>query len=303
MGRACGKQQINNYIQTWFYCLAKSLAIIHQQGVQHKNIKSRNILRKGSQVLDSDLGFKIFEPELTSSTTGTVDGGNTPMYSAPEVIAIEKRSRSADVFSFGCGFTAMLTIKGGASLAAYHEFRNITFKGQWGTSCQSCAYHKILDKVDEWFDGYPDKFREYRAFIRPMLAVDRLQRPTTEATAKAIRYFYHDVELTTCEACGKHFQSLARVSKANSKKDESWNLWASHSSTNPCTKLPTPNWPETATHSTFGYRRKAACCYYPHTISRSQAFIEAITDYHYNQYLIWTSPKSTSVFGPKQSLL
>lgn len=130
MGRACGKQQINNYIQTWFYCLAKSLAIIHQQGVQHKNIKSRNILRKGSQVLDSDLGFKIFEPELTSSTTGTVDGGNTPMYSAPEVIAIEKRSRSADVFSFGCGFTAMLTIKGGASLAAYHEFRNITFKGQ-----------------------------------------------------------------------------------------------------------------------------------------------------------------------------
>jgi serine/threonine protein kinase len=185
------------------------LAKIHQQGVRHKDIKSRYILLKDSQVLFADFGSSaIFKSELTSSTTGTVNSGNTPMYSAPEVMANEKRSRSADIFSLGCVFTEMLTVKKGKSLAEYHEFRQTIFEDQWGAPYQSCAYHKTLDKVDQWFDADPNTFKEYRVFVRPMLAVNRLERPTAEATAGAITKFYNKYQRfqpTSCKGCGTLF--------------------------------------------------------------------------------------------------
>jgi len=71
------------------------------------------------------------------------------MYSAPEVIAEQKRSRSADAFSLGCVFTKMLTILSGRSLAEYHAFRNTILKDEWENSYNTCAYHKMLDKVDK----------------------------------------------------------------------------------------------------------------------------------------------------------
>jgi serine/threonine protein kinase len=222
---AIESNQAGIQIRSWFYCLASALAGIHQQGVRHKDIKSRNILLKGSQLLYADFGSsRIFESELTRAITGTVNSGNTPMYSAPEVMQNQKRGRSADIFSLGCVFTEMLNIKGGKSLAEYHEFRKSTFIDQWGSSYETCAYHKTLGKVDEWFDASPTTFPEYRAFILPMLDVDRLQRPTAEATALAIRDFYRDLASTTCEACGKHSPIIEAIKMILTLKDVSWKL-------------------------------------------------------------------------------
>jgi len=187
----------------WFCCLATSLARIHCQGVRHKDIKSRNILLKDQTVLYADFGSsKIFESELTSSTTGTVKSGNTPMYSAPEVMKEQKRSRSADIFSLGCVFTEMLTVKRGRKLGDYHEFRKTKFKDEWGASYETCHYYKTLDRIDAWFELYPDCSQEYETLIRPMLDVDRLKRPTALAVAAAFRDFYHD-SASACQFCGR----------------------------------------------------------------------------------------------------
>jgi serine/threonine protein kinase len=186
---------------------------IHQQGVRHKDIKSRNILLKDGNVLYADFGpSKIFESELTSLTTGTVNSGNTPMYSAPEVMAHQKRSRSADIFSLGCVFTEILTVSMGRKLATYHEFRKTKFLDEWGGAYESCAYHKTLDKVDEWFsDSSSNLYGQsaYKAFIRPMLAVERDARPTASEVAHKIREHYRFGSLSEgCEWCNNYINMI-----------------------------------------------------------------------------------------------
>ena len=88
--------------------------------MRHEDVKSRNILIKDSNASYADFSSsKIFESELTSSTTSTVTSSNTPMYSAPEVISTKKRSRSADVFSLGWVFTKMFIVEGDRTVANY----------------------------------------------------------------------------------------------------------------------------------------------------------------------------------------
>ncbi|KAF2654577.1 kinase-like protein, partial [Lophiostoma macrostomum CBS 122681] len=93
----------------WLQCLANTLAFIHSEGIRHKDIKTRNILVKDTDIIFADFGSShAFLDEGTSVTEGPAFG-HTVMYCAPEVVSWERRSRSADVFSLGCVFTELLT--------------------------------------------------------------------------------------------------------------------------------------------------------------------------------------------------
>ncbi|OAL00053.1 kinase-like protein, partial [Phaeosphaeriaceae sp. SRC1lsM3a] len=97
-------------IERWMRCLANTLAYLHRQGIRHKDVKTKNILVKGDQVYFSDFGSsRAFTHDSATSTEGPAFG-NTRMYSAPEVIAEQRRNELSDVFSLGCVFSEMVTV-------------------------------------------------------------------------------------------------------------------------------------------------------------------------------------------------
>lgn len=190
-------------MKSWFLCLASTLASIHSRRVRHKDIKPRNILISNGSVLFADFGSSsLFVSELTSSTEGTVGGGNTRLYSPPEVMSEGRRGRSADVFSLGCVFSEIATVMAGKTIADFHKFRTTRYQDETGDWVETRMYQKSLDKVDEWFRGLPTQ-PEYEAFIRPMLAADRETRPTAAEVGRSIMAFYGSKtsEFNTCRTC------------------------------------------------------------------------------------------------------
>lgn len=79
----------------WQYCLASAVAYIHSRNVRHKDITPSNVICKGGGIFLTDFGSTHqFSAGLTSPTEGYA-AGITKMYSAPEVIALDRRGRSA----------------------------------------------------------------------------------------------------------------------------------------------------------------------------------------------------------------
>ncbi|KAF1841652.1 kinase-like protein, partial [Cucurbitaria berberidis CBS 394.84] len=100
-------QAQQDMVWRWFLCLSNTLTFIHSKGIRHKDIKPRNILVKGDEVIFADFGSSHDFLDEGNSTTEGPAFGHTKMYCAPEVIANGKRGRSADVFSLGCIFTEL----------------------------------------------------------------------------------------------------------------------------------------------------------------------------------------------------
>ncbi|KAH7126707.1 kinase-like domain-containing protein, partial [Dendryphion nanum] len=89
----------------WLRCLPSTLAFIHSKGIRHKDIKSRNILVKGGEIIFADFGSSYAMIDEGTSVTDGPSFGHTRLYCAPEVITNNQRRRSADIFSLGCIFT------------------------------------------------------------------------------------------------------------------------------------------------------------------------------------------------------
>ena len=114
-------------IMHWFGCLLHALLFVHRVSVIHQDIKPSNALVKGEggrrRIYLADFRMaKDFSDRGASATVNTTVRG-TPLYRAPEVRPGQVRGRVADIFSLGCVFSEMLTVRCRRSLQEYQEFR------------------------------------------------------------------------------------------------------------------------------------------------------------------------------------
>jgi serine/threonine protein kinase len=190
----------------WLQCLAHTLAFIHSKGIRHKDIKTRNVLVKDSEVIFADFGSShAFLDEGTSVTEGPAFG-HTLMYCAPEVVSWANRGRSADIFSLGCVFTEIATSLDNRSISDYYEFRSKETEDQ-GT--ETHAYHATLDLVHSWFTQEhvsSEVLLLHLNVVKPMLDTDPMLRPTATASSEEIStVFRHsfDEALPACSKCSR----------------------------------------------------------------------------------------------------
>jgi serine/threonine protein kinase len=160
----------------WQYCLASAVAYIHAQNIRHKDIKPSNAICKGDEIFLTDFGSAHqFSAGLTSSTEGYAVG-ITKMYSAPEVISLDRRGRPADIYSLGCVFAEMVTVAGHRRIEDFHDFRSepIPDEPDRMTLCYYATAHKLVD----WF-GTDESPWAYSLLVR-MLEDDQKLRPSAE---------------------------------------------------------------------------------------------------------------------------
>jgi hypothetical protein len=190
-------------ILKWFCCLANTLAFIHSKGIRHKDIKPRNILVKGEEVIFADFGSSHAFLEEGGSTTEGPSHGHTKMYCAPEVIHQKKRNRAADIFSLGCVFTELavwLAGHRGLDIHSWHEHRATEID-----LIKTSAYYASLDKVEQWFltcaTGYVRII--YNHVIGRMLCTDPDERLKVMEVSRRIveNVQFYNPEYSPCSKC------------------------------------------------------------------------------------------------------
>jgi serine/threonine protein kinase len=112
--------QRNSFLK-WMSCLASAVAYLHDEKIQHRDIKPQNVLVKGQDVFLTDLGNAklLLDPENVSAGKMII----TPMYCAPETMSEGFQDCKADIFSLGCVFTEMYS---GYFRHSSQDFENAT---------------------------------------------------------------------------------------------------------------------------------------------------------------------------------
>lgn len=135
--RAKDRENLNS----WFGCLVSALTYAHNQKIKHEDVKPSNILIKDGRPYLTDFGAAEDFSELENSTSGDQLVCGTPVYWPPEK---PPHGRSGDVFSLGCVFSEMLTVRQGRTLESYRNFRRVP-NNEYGL-----AFRENLPKVMEW---------------------------------------------------------------------------------------------------------------------------------------------------------
>jgi hypothetical protein len=109
-------------LRTFFGCLARALEFLHEQSIRHKDIKPRNILVHGGNVLFTDFGLAMDFTDEEGSTTVSMVNGMTLKYCAPEVANQEPRNTSSDIWSLGVVFLEMTAVLKGRTVEYVYNF-------------------------------------------------------------------------------------------------------------------------------------------------------------------------------------
>jgi TolA-binding protein len=117
-------------LRTFFGCLTRALAFLHEQKIRHKDIKPSNILVHGGNVLFTDFGLAFDFTDETGSTTASMANGMTLKYCAPEVANHEPRNTSSDIWSLGIVFLEMTAVLKGRTVAYMYNFLKEHGSGQ-----------------------------------------------------------------------------------------------------------------------------------------------------------------------------
>lgn len=170
----------------WQCCLASAIAYIHSRNIRHKDIKPNNIICKGDKIYLTDFGSAHqFSAGITSSTDGPLVG-ITKMYSAPEVIADDRRGRPADIYSLGCVFAEMATVADGERVEEFHEYRSQPIPDE--SDRMTYVYHATAHMIGPWFTELGDPWMA--SLLQEMLAVDPRRRPTAQNLVETLLTHY-----------------------------------------------------------------------------------------------------------------
>ncbi len=148
--------------------------------VRHKDIKPRNILVKGNNVLLTDFGMALDWSD-TFETTTRDELRKTDKYCAPEAAANEPRNSKSDIWALGCIFLEMMTILKGETIGTMDRFfrengsKSVFFRSNqeaisdWVTRLRQNRYP---ENENSEFDNVPLEW------IQKMLVKEVEQRPT-----------------------------------------------------------------------------------------------------------------------------
>jgi serine/threonine protein kinase len=190
-------------LNKWQLCLTSAIAYIHSQNIRHKDIKPSNMICKGNEIYLTDFGSAHqFNTGLTSSTEGPLVG-ITRMYSAPEVIANDRRGRPADIFSLGCVFAEMASVVDGKTVEEFEDYRTVPVEDEPETL--TSVYHDTTHRVLAWFTDLGDGWTA--SLLKDMLAADHKRRPTADGLMKILREHYGE---QTCP-CQKVFHEKTEL--------------------------------------------------------------------------------------------
>jgi len=107
--------------------LAEALATVHRAGFLHRDIKTRNIIRTGTdRLVLTDFGAGEWLDAETPHADRTI---GTPLYAAPEVLAGQAATRQSDVYSLGVLLYRLLTNGYPVEGATFEDVRDAHARG------------------------------------------------------------------------------------------------------------------------------------------------------------------------------
>jgi serine/threonine protein kinase len=148
-------------IRTTFQQLAVALAVLHAQGVVHRDVKPSNVLiARDGRVVVLDFGLVIEESVDDTLDRRVVVG--TPGYMAPEQISAASPTVASDWYSFGVLLFQALTGR-------------MPFEGKSTIDVLHSQLHSEAPHPSEIADGIPD---DLASLAHACLHRDPLKRPT-----------------------------------------------------------------------------------------------------------------------------
>ncbi len=181
------------HITSWFGCLVGALAFAHSKQIKHEDLKPTNILIKDHQPYLADFGCAKDFSGLESSTSFDTLRFGTPVYWAPES---QTRGRSADVFSLGCVFSEMLTVRYQRTLEAFQAFRHVRHREN------AYAFRENLVKVTDWLDSIVPARDDVGLLLKEqtfrMLEPDASKRKEAKEIKRGLRVEGDAVFCSTC---------------------------------------------------------------------------------------------------------
>ena len=177
-------------LTSWFGCLIGALVYAHSKSVKNEDIKPNNILIKDHQPYLADFGCaKDFSGLENSASLDTLTFG-TPVYWAPEP---PPRGRKADVFSLGCVFSEMFTVRHEHSLEQFRAFRHVQHRDN--------AY-AFKEKVTTWLDNIIPEKDPVGSLLKEQTCLMLEPDPSKRTEAKEIkRNLRLEADAVFCSTC------------------------------------------------------------------------------------------------------
>ncbi|KAK8075297.1 kinase-like protein [Apiospora hydei] len=207
-------------LRSFYGCLARAVQYLHDKQIRHRDIKPQNVIVRDDQVYLADFGIAHSWEGLTGSTT-TADSGRTQIYAAPEVVRVEPRNESADVWALGCVFFEMATVLKGETVADLQE------KHFLPRSESRCFCHNVAH-LDSWAEALVDKGlpEDDLAFgwARRMLQDRPGERPDARSLCNLIAKESASCSLMFCgTCCGDGFETVT-VTDQGEDQDTMWDF-------------------------------------------------------------------------------
>jgi hypothetical protein len=170
-------------LRTFFGCLARALAFLHEQGIRHKDIKPNNILVHGGNVLFTDFGLAFDFTDEKGSTTVSMVNGMTPRYCAPEVANYEPRNTLSDIWSLGVVFLEMTVVLKGRTVAYMYDFLKEHGSGQAYVRTNPTGTDTLVAELKE--TGSPTD-NVALGWVQDMVTLPQQLRPTAASLIVSI---------------------------------------------------------------------------------------------------------------------
>jgi serine/threonine protein kinase len=180
-------------LDRWFGCLVFALAFAHTHSIKHEDLKPSNILIKGDQVYLADFGCATDFEHASSDVSADENTLGTVIYWPPE--HGKERGRSADIFSLGCVFSEMLTVRQGRTLNAYLVHRKVE------NHESPYRFSRNLPAVQDWLKSLPDTEGDIPQFLLEIILAMVLEDKDQRKDARQLKRLFRGKEELLCESC------------------------------------------------------------------------------------------------------